>query len=230
MEPGDVAATQAYLKAKYIETHAEAAGVPAGLAAMEALGKKLNAECPGVLANAPHSAPGQQPSKSQLEISEEVLIVVLGTFERTEHSALARFAHVVGRLRWTNRAFTRLVRSYAAEQAAQSGLQPPDLCADLKAWVTSGYQTVSASTTQYLHRLNVISGMTVVNFNEGFSIEKIIARKLRPYEGRADKAIVRRIERVEAQSQHRFKAELLAVSAKASQALYSTPPPGTPAQ
>ncbi len=223
VKPDDAAATLTYLKAQYIATRAADADIPAGFAALEALGKKLNVECPGVLANAPHLAPGESPSQSQLEITEEVLTVVLGTFERTDHPALAHFSHVVSGLRWSDRALTRLARSYAAERAAQSSLQAPDLCADLKAWVASGYQAVSPSTKQYVHRLDVISGMTVVNFNEGLDIGKIIARRLSPYEGRTDKAIVRRINRTEAQVKRRFKAELMAASKKATQVLSSAP-------
>jgi hypothetical protein len=223
--PGDVASTTAYLKAKDIEVRAETTALPAGGAALEAFDDKLAAECPGVLANAPHPAPGPSPTRSGVEIYEEEILVIARTQEHAEHSALAHFAKVVGRLRWSNRELTLMVHLQASERAEQVQVELPDLCADLKFWVASGYQTVSASTKQFLHRTEggrkfESAGIIPIDLGER------IARLLASYQNAADKAVGRSVKHLETENQRRWIKQLFVLSAEISRTLNSAPAKG----
>jgi hypothetical protein len=213
----DAAATGVYLKAHYIEVLATGTAYRAGIKAVEALAAKVQAECPGVLAAAPHPA---VQSRAELEVSEEVFAAVLRTPEHSEHAAIARFARSVRRLHWSNRNLTRLVHSFAVKRAAQSGLQPPNLCADLRAWAASGYQTPSSGTRSYVHRLSIL-GLSGVHLGAGGD-EKAIARMLTRYENRLDRAIVRRTNKLKAQQETAAGNSFGVAAAKVTQALHGT--------
>jgi hypothetical protein len=225
---GDVAATRAYLRAKEVEVRAEVAAYPAAIKTLEALDERLAGECPGVLAGAPHHVKGAPVKEPEANIIQELLITVLGAPERSEHAIMERFARTVGHLRWSKGKLTRLVHSYAAERAAQSALRPPNLCADLKAWVTSGYRTISADTTRYMHQLQAISRMTLIESEPGegftFDVDKIIARRLAPYEDRADKATLHRTRRLQAKQKGPLLAGFIAAIHKIYRVLESTTP------
>lgn len=193
----DAKATHAYLKAELNEQRATAGG-PAELKAIETLEAQVKEGCPGVLAGAPRYTNGEKPSQSQLEVSEELIGGVFGAGERAEHPVLARFARVVRGLRWSNSKLTRLLHSLAKEAAEQSAIPPPDLCADLKFWVASGYAKVSAGTKQVLHRMRVVSSITLIesephepaaNF---LNVTKLVAYRLKPYEDQADRRLARK--------------------------------------
>jgi hypothetical protein len=215
---GDAAATRTYLKAHYTEVRANGIAYQAGIKAVGALAAKVQAECPGILAAAPHPA---VQSRSEVEISEEVFAAVLHTPERAQHAAIARFAHSVRHLHWSSRKLTRLVHTDAAKRAAQSAVQPPNLCTDLRAWAASGYQTPAAGTKSYLRRLSVL-GLTGLHLGSAGTTEKTIARMLSRYENRADRAIVRRTTKLAAQQQATVGNSFVVAAAKVTQALHGT--------
>jgi hypothetical protein len=190
---GDASTTRAYLQAYLGQTRAEVSGLPAGLAAMEALRGQLQLECPGVLAQEPTPSRGERPSESAIEISDELQESLFGVAERTEISVHRRFAHSVERLTWSDRGLTRLVHAYAAGEVEQAEIPTPDLCSDMRAWVASGFQTVSAATEAYLRRESTLLGRT------GGAHEAIM-HKLERYESPADKRITRLIAQAEKQA------------------------------
>ncbi|MGP0102333.1 MAG: hypothetical protein ACLPUT_12040 [Solirubrobacteraceae bacterium] len=210
---GDASATRAYLQADLAETHAEVKGLPAAFAAIEALRGRLQAECPGVLADEPKPAAGAKSSASAIEISEELLAAVFGAAERTEYLHRRRFARTVSRLSWGDRALTRRVHSYAAAEVAEAQVPQPDLCADIRAWVSSGYQTVSADTSAYVQRMAKLSRET-----EG--AEEAILHKLKSYESGADKHIARQITKLNQHGLQAVAPEILAALAKIAEVLH----------
>jgi hypothetical protein len=214
----NVAVTHAYLNARYLEVRANGPAYRAGIKAIEGLATKVRAECPGVLAAAPnrHTQPEQ-------EVFEEVFAVVVHMPEHAEHAAIARFAHTVRRLRWRDRALTRLVHAYAARLAAQSAVQPPNLCADLNAWARSGYTATTAATKNYLRQLSVFGTPGVKLGARPQAPAKRIARMLSRYEDRAGKAILRRIRALEAQQQRVAKNIFPIAAAEVTQALHTAP-------
>lgn len=217
---GDATATRDYLQAELTQTRAEAAGLPTAIAAVETLRGRLAVECPGVLAHEPALAPGEKPSSSLTQIEEEGEAAVFGTAEQTEYAHRHGFARAVSRLRWSNRALTRLIHSYAAAGVAQAAVPAPDLCADLRSWVASGYKSVSAATEAYIHTESVLIGETR-------GATSAITRKLAPYENRSDKKIARQIASLEKKAVGTGAPELLAALTKVGEVLHGAP--ATPA-
>jgi hypothetical protein len=198
VKPSDAAATHAYLEAKIAEEKALMAAIPAGIKLLEDLAVQVKAECPGVLAGAPPLTKGKPGNQPQVEISRELLFGVLLAPGRAEQPVLARFERIVRRLHWSNPKLTRLLHSFAIEEADQSALPAPNLCADLRAWVASGYTAVSTGTKQYLHRLDVVASITVIepeelNEEPTFEDDRLIAYRLKRYEDRADQVLARRL-------------------------------------
>ncbi len=218
VSPGDANATRAYLQADYAATRVELSDFPASIAAVEKLAVQVRAECPGVLANAPLPARGAPASPTTAALGEEELDAVLGAAANTESVRRHRFAGLVARLRWSSSALTRLVRAQANGEAERASIPPPSLCADMRSWVASGYQAVPAATNSYLQRESAISAKT-----DGK--EATIKRKLAPYESPADKRIARKLASLEKSQLPALLKEVVAASAKVSEALV-TPAPG----
>lgn len=200
---GDAAATHAYLEAKIALHRATANQEPAELKAIAALEAQVKAECPRVLAEAPPSDDAKA-NRSERAILDEVTAATVGAAEHVGHSAAARFARIVRRLRWSNPKLTKLLRSLAVEQSVQSAIPTPDLCADLKFWVASGYTAVSAGTKRYLHRLSAVASITTIEAEphepalDILDLNALVAYRLRPYEDRADRLLARKALRTEA--------------------------------
>jgi len=209
----DATATRDYLQAGLAEDRAEVNRLPAGFEAIEALRGRLQMECPGVLANEPKPAPGAKPSVSAVKIEEEDEAAVFGVAEHTEYGRLLRIARAVSRLSWSDRALTRLVHSSAEEEVAHAAVPTPDLCADMRVWVSSGYQTVSAATEAYVHRESILSAET-----EG--VEEVILHKLRRYETQADRRIVKQIAELQKHALRTALPKLFAALAKVTEVLH----------
>jgi hypothetical protein len=216
VSPGDATATRDYLQADLALTRAEVAGLPAAIGAVEALRGRLAAECPGVLAHEPASAPGEKPSGSVTAIEEEGEAAVFGAAEQTESTHRRGFARAVSRLRWGNSALTRLVRSSAAAGLAQTTIPPPDLCADLRAWVASGFERVSVATEAYVHRESTLT-------RETSGAASAVTHKLAGYENRSDKKIARQIASLEKAAVGRAAPELLEALVKVGEVLHGAP-------
>ncbi|HEY4812620.1 MAG TPA: hypothetical protein VIH71_16345 [Solirubrobacteraceae bacterium] len=209
---GDTSVTQAYLQAYLGQARAEVKDLAAGLAAMEALRGQLQRECPGVLAREPTPSAGQKPSESAIEISDEVQDALFGVAQRTESLVHRQFAHSVERLRWSDRSLARLVHVYAIGEVEQAEIPTPDLCADMRAWVASDFQGVSATTAAYLGRESMLSSRTA-------SAQEAIMHKLKRYQSPADKRIARRIAEAEKQALATVLPKVLAIIAKVGEAL-----------
>jgi hypothetical protein len=208
----NAAATRAYLKARLVEVRANGPAYRAGIKAIEQLAVRVQAECRGALAAAPNN---QSPSEQ--EINAEVFAVVLRAPERAEHAVAVRFARAVRHLHWSNRSLTRLVHRDAQRRAVQSGIAPPNLCLDVKAWAASGYTATSAATKSYLHRLTAAGATTLQAASQ-----KAIKRQLARYEDRSARTLVRRTKALEVQ-QARFAAKVFPeATGKVAQALHAT--------
>jgi hypothetical protein len=215
---GDASATRAYLQTDLTQTRAEVTGLPTALAATEALSSRLQVECPGVLAGEPRPAAGAKPSASEIEIGEEILGAVFGAAERTEYRLRSSFARAVSRLSWGDRALTRLVRSHADAEVALAQTPQPDVCSDMRSWVSSGYQSASAATRAYVQRRSKLSSET-----EG--VEAAIMHKLGPYESAADRRIARQIAGLDAHGTQTATPKILVALAKVTAALHDAAAP-----
>ena len=178
MSATDAAVTHAYLKSRLALRGAEVVHASAELNAVDALAETVKAECPAVLQDEPESASGG-------EISIELADATFGAAERVEHAAVERFYKTVRRLRWSNPRLTKLLHDLALEQAEQSGIAAPPLCADLKFWVGSGYTATSSATKRYLQRRNEIEGSAIP--------ERLLAHRLSRYEDHTDQLLAKKV-------------------------------------
>lgn len=211
---GDASATRDYLQTDLAYTRAEVQALPTALAAISTLRGQLQDECPGVLANEPKPAPGAMPSASAVKIAEEESAAVLGVAEQTELARRRGLAHALSHLSWGSRALTRLVHTFAAAEVEQAEVPPPGLCADLRDWVSSGYQTVSAATESYVQRESILSGET--------GVEATILHKLKPYENSIDRGLARQIATIESHAASKLVPQLLVALAKVAEVLHGS--------
>jgi hypothetical protein len=156
-------ATRTYIKANYTLVSAARANLAPAKAAITNLGATVAGECPVVGA---------------LEVA---------AYQPDRESMLA-FAHAIHVLRWSNRKLTRAVDGYATKLEGFTTLAPPNICADVKAWVASDYATLPAST---------------IAFDKGFytfdiEAEEVPLRLLRPYESATEASLLHRTQRLEA--------------------------------
>jgi hypothetical protein len=65
-------------------------------------------------------------------------------------------------------------------------------------WVASGYTAVSAGTKRFLHRLRVVSSITLIEsephepVSNFFDLNALVAHRLKPYEDHADQLLARK--------------------------------------
>ena len=111
-------------------------------------------------------------------------LVVAGL--RPNLPAVHVFTRAVARLHWSSRKLTSTLQSYAGKLNTLSALAPPSLCADVRAWVAGGFQTLPASTVIFDARYTPVW----VALGE-------LPRSLVPYERPEEHALLRRSNQFE---------------------------------
>ncbi len=199
LSAGDGSATHRYLNATLALHRREAHNASKGGAAIEALTVRVKSECPLVLSASPLTKNTKAP-QSERPVFEEMLLDPLLMLDRAAfHGPLVAFDDAVRRLSWSNRFLTRVLRSFTKEGVALSDVTPPDICADMEAWVKSGYSTEPAGTAAFLHRFEAaasiskvkgkIPGAVITTFDQ----PEYIATHLKPYETPGERRLARRI-------------------------------------
>jgi hypothetical protein len=140
--PADAVSTQRYIQANYALVHAANGKIRTAEAALRALLRRVTGECASAAADSP-----QNPDSTQL--SNEIIGAMVIAAYHTDVPAGTSFIRAVKGLHWTNRALTRAVRSYASKLNVLTTLAAPNVCADVRAWVASGYRTLPASTVRF---------------------------------------------------------------------------------
>jgi len=187
----DAAATEAYLTAVYTYEQTVVANTPKSLAAVEALSSRLGGECPGVL----HGAPPPTPStprgfgesareRRQLrDLQTELNSAGSAAYALPNRDAATAFANSVSSLQWSNATLASLVHAQVAAQQERFEMPALNVCADMRAWVNSGYRTLSTATAAFLMAREA-SRRTEPG-------PPTIEQLLVPYESRHDKALIR---------------------------------------
>lgn len=190
--PADKRATGAYLRATYEFDRALLANSSRAEAAVAEYIKQLTGECPGVLTNAPAiGIGGHKLSATQIKqleqqgaLAAEVLTALIGRWLSPDFGPFQTLAHTIGPLQWHAPRIAQLVRAELSGLKRLIGTPPPDVCADLRAWVAGGYQTLPPGTSA--------SQKLLTDEPSGGSLEASI----RSFEDPAQKALARRRERV----------------------------------
>jgi hypothetical protein len=178
---GDVAATRTYIRAGYTALRAAKANLPASGAALSGLERQLLGQCPKVAARSPQNYDSEQ-------LSNELVGALTASAYRTDAGVIAAFARSVRGLHWSNSKITRTVRTSTAKLRGLSTLAVPEVCADIQAWVASGFQTLPANTVQFDQRYAAVDP----------EAEEVSLRLFTPYENAASAAQIPGVERFEA--------------------------------
>jgi hypothetical protein len=161
---GDRVATRTYLQALLAYEQAQVTGAPASQAAFEKYANDLAAECPGVLAGAPHEGAvlaeleseehltprqrGERNRETRQSIALETeLFFALGQAEGepTRQAALA-FVGAVKPLHWSNPDATAYAQISVLDLELDLKTPRPAVCADMRAWVASAYKSLPPGT------------------------------------------------------------------------------------
>jgi len=175
----DVASTNAYIRANYTlvlaaKTHLHSAeNAPLQVLA------QVRRECPGAAAESP-----QNPESTQM--SNEVIGAMVLTAYHLDLPAGAKFIRSVASLHWANRSLARAVNGYASQLKTLSKLPAPSLCADVRAWVASGYKTLPASTVAF-----------DAKFMPAWVAIGLLPHQLSAYETSAQKSVLARSHAIE---------------------------------
>ena len=174
----DVAATHAYINANFAMSRAGVARIRTAQAGVEALDRKLGAECP-------LAGKGTPEIEASQPMSYEVAVALWSVAYGASAGPIRTFAKAVRSLRWSNPRITRLAQSYAASLSAMATLPLPDLCADVRAWTASGFRVVPPNVAALDRRVEAIEPNPVP------------AKLLGPYERGADASVVTKTRRLE---------------------------------
>lgn len=175
--PRDVASTHAYLVAAYAALHATVTTWSSVEANIRKLDQRFGAECPAVGAGSPQS-------NEEQKLSAEVAGALWATGYHTDARIVQAFVKAVRPLRWSNPAITRSAQRYTAGLHEMTLLPIPDLCGDVRTWGAGGFKAVTASTQQYVRRV------------EAIEVKEIPRRLLAPYVQPADRGLRARDERL----------------------------------
>jgi len=138
----DGSATEAYVRANYALVSSAHAKLGVAEAILQALLRRVRRECPRVAAGSPQDTDSEQLT---FELVGEMRLAAT----RPNAGAVTTFARAVARLRWSNARLTNAVRSYSAQLRKQSRFAVPDVCAEVRAWVVSGFQTLPEGTRRF---------------------------------------------------------------------------------
>ena len=185
---GDVAATEKYIRANYALVQAGRAKLGAAAAALAAVKHQIARDCPRAAAESPQN-------EDSTQLSNEIIGAMVLNAYRTGEPAGQRFISAVKGLRWSNRRLTNTIQAYASKLKVLKALAPPDVCADVRAWVASNYKTLPATT---------------VGFDQQFMPNWVaigeLPALLAPYERPSQKSILRRTHQLEVQLD-RFRSQ-----------------------
>jgi hypothetical protein len=185
---GAVATTERYIQANYTLVKAGSAKLGAAKAALLGVRHRIEGECAKAAADSPQNS-------DSTALSNEIIGAIVIAAYRTDLPAGENFIRAAQGLRWSNHALTSTIQSYVDKLKVLNKLAPPNVCADVRAWVAGGYQTLPAST---------------VRFDQEFMPNWVAIGELPgllgPYERASQKAVIRRTNQLESQLTE-FEAE-----------------------
>lgn len=140
--PADYSASRAYLQADYALVHAATMRLKAVEHQPFVVLDTVQSKCPLAAAGSP-----QDPQSTQL--SDEVIGAMVIAAYHFELPAMNAFVHAARGLRWSSSALTSAAHGYVSHMATLAALAPPALCADVRAWASSGFRRLPASTVRF---------------------------------------------------------------------------------
>ncbi|HTA31841.1 MAG TPA: hypothetical protein VK721_00300 [Solirubrobacteraceae bacterium] len=220
--PEDAASTHAYLLAINTFEAVELSNLTHDLAAREAVGEQISSECSGILTNAPpHEeafgvglvGPGslsppnaraegerQRQSRQLDELELELTFALSVPRTQPEREAAETLVGAVTPLRWSNPKITFLLHFVVEVLKEELALPAPPVCTDMKAWVASGYKTLTpASREMASHSEGLLKRSFELIALAGQIHVRPFPEDLAPYESAEDRALARHQEQLAAQ-------------------------------
>jgi len=176
---GNAAATNAYIEADYRLVRTGTSHIPRIEAALRGVLTRVRDECP-------LAAQGSPQDPQSTELSDEVIGALVMAVVELDRPAGRAFVTATAHLRWSDRALTHTIQSYVAKVKALDVLAPPGLCADVRGWAASGFQTLTPATLVFSPRFMA----AWVGLGE-------LPHALARYESPQDRALAARTERLE---------------------------------
>jgi hypothetical protein len=174
----DVAATHSYIQANYALARASVALIGTVQAKIERLNSSLARECP-------QAGIGTPEIEASQPMSYEVAAALWSITYGAAAGPIRTFVAATGRLRWSNHAITRAAASYARNLREFATLPLPSLCADVRSWKASSFQTVPAAALSLDRRAEVIE------------LNTVSPRLLHPFESGSDVSTLARTQQLE---------------------------------
>jgi hypothetical protein len=175
----NAATTHAYVEANYALMQAASARIPSSRAGFRGVLAQVQRECPLAAAASPEDTDSEQ-------LSNEVIGAMVTAAARPDRQVSETFRDSVARLQWSNGALTKAIRGYVHQGKELFALASPNLCADVRAWVASGYQTLPTSTVQF-----------DASFLPNWIAPGYLPAQLKPYESAGESAVLHRTEQLE---------------------------------
>jgi hypothetical protein len=118
-------------------------------ASLHRLDRKFAAECPDVGAGSPQS-------EAEQNLSYEVAGALWATAYHADSRYAQAFIKAVSPLRWSNPTIGRTAHKFIKGLREMTSLEVPNLCADVRSWKASGYQTIPSSTLRFDRHVEAI--------------------------------------------------------------------------
>lgn len=83
------------------------------------------------------------------ELSNELIGALVTAVVHTDLPVGRAYVREVAPLRWSDRRLTAQIQIYAEHVRTLVGLAEPHVCADVRAWAASGFQTLPATTVAF---------------------------------------------------------------------------------
>ncbi len=177
----NAAATRRYILADYELTRSARAKLPRTVSAIEGLARRTVAECP-------LAGEGSYGNNAANQFSEEVIGTLVTTGYHPDAGAIDAFVATISHLRWSDRALTLIVHTFATRLENLARLAPASICADTRAFAAADFKTAPEATVRY-DKLYLAADIEA---------EEVPLRMLAPYENAHDAALLTRTKRLEA--------------------------------
>jgi hypothetical protein len=142
---GDAAATRAYVQADHALVQTGVSHIRRVEATLHGVLARVRSECPRAAAGSPQDAQSTQ-------LSDEVIGTMVLAVVALDRPAGRRFLAATEHLTWSHRALTHKIHAYDSDVRRLLALPQPNLCADIKGWVQSGFKTLPATTAGFAPR------------------------------------------------------------------------------
>jgi hypothetical protein len=221
----NAAATHAYLLATNSFAETELSNLTQDTAAREAMSAQISSECSGTLTNAPpHEevfgfglvGPRQQARPSaraegerrrqsrQLgDLKLELSFALADSRTEPDREAMVALIHALTPLKWSDPKITFLLHLNVEVVNQELDVPTSPVCADMKSWVASGYETLTPISREIASRSEGLLKQSFEAIAIGQTGVQPFPGNLAPYENAADRTLARHLKALTAQLRKR---------------------------